>query len=111
LAGVAGLIFSRGMDELAQRINRIGVTASVDTYLVWRVVANQAILDYRRDPKPITLIGHSMGGDSEEALQPPRRWAASSRLTHLATWDGAQNLLTAPGRGAESNSADYTGYT
>src|SRR5262249_6112398 len=32
--GIAGLIFSLGMDELAQRINRTGVTASVDTYLV-----------------------------------------------------------------------------
>ncbi len=66
--GIAGLIFSRGMDELAQRINRIGVSASVDTYLVWRGVANQAIIAYRRDPKPITLIGHSMGGDSAIAF-------------------------------------------
>ena len=29
--GVAGLIYSRGMDQLAYRINRTGVTASVDT--------------------------------------------------------------------------------
>ena len=66
--GIAGLIYSRGMDELAQRINRAGVQASVDTYLVWRAVANQAIRDYRRDPEPITLIGHSMGGDSAVAF-------------------------------------------
>jgi LysM domain-containing protein len=62
--GVAGLIYSRGMDWLAYRINRTGVTASVDTYLLWQLVANQAISDYRRDPQPITLIGHSAGGDS-----------------------------------------------
>ena len=31
---------------------------------MWRQVADQAIRDYRRDPAPITLIGHSMGGDS-----------------------------------------------
>ena len=66
--GVAGLIYSRGMDELAQRINRTGVLASVDTYLMWRGVANQAIRDYRRDPQPITLIGHSMGGDAAVAF-------------------------------------------
>jgi hypothetical protein len=62
--GVAGLIYSRGMDQLAYRINRTGVTASVDTYLLWQLVANQAISDYRRDPQPITLIGHSAGFDS-----------------------------------------------
>jgi LysM repeat protein len=62
--GVAGLIYSRGMDKLADRIKRVGIDASVDTYLVWRGVADQAIRDYRRDPEPIALIGHSMGGDS-----------------------------------------------
>jgi hypothetical protein len=66
--GIAGLIYSRGMDELARRISRAGVQASVDTYLMWRAVANQAIRDYRRDPEPITLIGHSMGGDSAVAF-------------------------------------------
>ena len=62
--GVAGLIYSRGIDTLAARINRAGIPASVQTYLMWRPVAEQAIRDYRRDPQPITLIGHSMGGDS-----------------------------------------------
>src|SRR6202034_1081420 len=33
-------------------------------YLTWRSVADEAIRDYRNDPAPITLIGHSMGGDS-----------------------------------------------
>ena len=62
--GVAGLIYSRGMDELAARIRRTGIAASVDTYLLWRSVVGDVIRDYRRDPQPITLIGHSMGGDS-----------------------------------------------
>lgn len=62
--GVAGLIYSRGMDKLTDRIKRTGITASVDTYLAWQGVAQQAIRDYRRDPAPIVLIGHSMGGDS-----------------------------------------------
>ena len=84
--GIAGLIFSRGMDELAQRINRTGVTASVDTYLVWRGVANQAILDYRRDPKPITLIGHSMGGDSAVAFAEYLN-AADIPVSLLVTYD------------------------
>jgi hypothetical protein len=65
IRGIAGLIYSRGMDKHADRIKRsTGLPASVDTYLVWRSVAAQAIADYRRDPQPIILIGHSMGGDS-----------------------------------------------
>lgn len=61
--GVAGLIYSRGIDKLAARIERIGIPTTVGTYLLWRPTADEAIRDYRRDPQPITLIGHSMGGD------------------------------------------------
>jgi len=66
--GVAGLIYSRGMDSLADRIRHAGIPASVQTYLTWRGAVEQAIADYRRDPAPIILIGHSMGGDSALAL-------------------------------------------
>lgn len=66
--GIAGLIYSRGMDRLAERIKRAGIEASVSTYLLWRNDAAQAVRDYRRDPQPITLIGHSMGGDSALAF-------------------------------------------
>ena len=62
--GIAGLIYSRGMDKLADRIKRTGIDSSVDTYLVWRGVADQAIRDYRRDPQSVILIGHSMGSDA-----------------------------------------------
>lgn len=84
--GIAGLIYSRGMDKLAGRIEHVGLTASVDTYLVWRGVAAQAIADYRRDPQPIILIGHSMGGDSAldfaEALK-----AQNIPVSLLVTYD------------------------
>jgi len=66
--GVAGLIYSRGMDRLAERIKRVGIEASVSTYLLWRGDAAEAVRDYRRDPQPITIIGHSMGGDSALAF-------------------------------------------
>lgn len=61
--GLIGLI-DWGMDELAQRIEHAGVTANIGSHLMWRSVADQAISDYRRAPKPITVIGHSIGGDS-----------------------------------------------
>jgi hypothetical protein len=53
-----------GMDQLAERINHTGVAANISSHLMWRSVADQAISDYRRDPKPITAIGHSIGGDA-----------------------------------------------
>jgi hypothetical protein len=61
--GLIGLI-DWGMDQLAERITRTGSAANIDSHLVWRSVATQAINDYRRDPKPITVIGHSIGGDA-----------------------------------------------
>ena len=61
--GLIGLI-DWGMDELAQRITRAGVTANIDSHLQWRAMADQAIADYRRNPKPIAAIGHSIGGDA-----------------------------------------------
>jgi LysM repeat protein len=62
--GVAGLIYSTGLDWLAERLNSAGLTTSVHTYLVWTGVAADAIREYRRSPFPIVLIGHSLGGDS-----------------------------------------------
>src|SRR5437763_12116000 len=53
-----------GMDQLAQRINRSGVAAGNYSHASWRSVADQAISDYRRDPKPIAVVGHSIGGNS-----------------------------------------------
>jgi len=75
-----------GMDELAQRINRSGIAATTNSHMSWRSVADQAIGDYRRDPKPIAVIGHSIGGDSAvqfaEALE-----AAHVPVSLLVTYD------------------------
>ncbi len=83
--GLIGMI-DWGMDQLAARIDRSGVAADIDGYSSWRSLANQAIADYRRDPKPITAIGHSIGGDSAvqfaEALE-----AAHIPVSFLITYD------------------------
>jgi hypothetical protein len=84
--GVAGLLYSRGMDSLAERIQQAGIPASVQTYLLWRPVAEEAIRDYRRDPQPITLIGHSMGGDSALAFA-ERLNAEGILVSLLVTFD------------------------
>jgi Thioesterase domain/LysM domain len=60
--GALGPIFSRGMDGLTKQLSDAGIRADVYEFTICRLIAAQAIRDYRDDPAPITLIGHSMGG-------------------------------------------------
>lgn len=60
--GAMGPFFSRGIDRLADKIERAGFTASVDEFTICRFIADKAIREYRENPAPIVLIGHSMGG-------------------------------------------------
>ena len=60
--GALGPIFSRGMDHLTEKIQRAGVRADVYEFTICSFIASAAIKDYREDPAPIVLIGHSMGG-------------------------------------------------
>jgi thioesterase domain-containing protein len=58
-------------------------------------VADQAIADYRRDPKPIAVVGHSIGGDS--AIQ----FAAALGAAHvpvslLITYDPTRGAGSVP---------------
>ena len=59
--GFAGLIFSLGMDRLAERIERAGFPATVNEAVMCSAVATEAICNYRQAPAPITVIGHSVG--------------------------------------------------
>jgi LysM domain len=60
--GALGPIFSRGMDHLAERIERAGIPADVNEFAICNLIAEGAIRKYREDPALIVLIGHSMGG-------------------------------------------------
>jgi hypothetical protein len=60
--GALGLIFSRGMDRLTEKIQRAGMTADVYEFTLCSLITASAIENYRQDPAPIILIGHSMGG-------------------------------------------------
>ncbi len=75
-----------GMDQLAERINRTGVAANISSHLMWSSVADQAISDYRRDPKPIAVVGHSIGGDAA-VLFAERLEAAHVPVSLLVTYD------------------------
>jgi hypothetical protein len=60
--GALGPFFSRGMDRLTERIEQAGITANVYEFTICRLIADNAIREYRESPAPIILIGHSMGG-------------------------------------------------
>ena len=60
--GALGPFFSRGIDRLGERLDEVGITNHVYEFTICRLIAAQAIDDYREDPQPIILIGHSMGG-------------------------------------------------
>lgn len=60
--GALGPIFSRGMDHLTKRLEEAGIRADVYEFTICRLIADQAIRDYRDNAAPIALIGHSMGG-------------------------------------------------
>ncbi len=60
--GAMGPFFSRGIDRLTDRIEQAGITANVYEFTICRLIAAQAIREYRESPAPIILIGHSMGG-------------------------------------------------
>ena len=90
-----------GMDELAQRINRSGIAAGNYSHASWRGVADQAISDYRRDPKPVAVVGHSIGGNS--AVQFAQALgAAHVPVSLLITYD--------PNRGSDSIPANVHRY-
>jgi LysM repeat protein len=59
--GFAGVIFSRGMDALAEKIEQAGFSTSVSEAMTCPIVAKQAIADYRANPAPIVVVGHSVG--------------------------------------------------
>jgi thioesterase domain-containing protein len=85
-----------GMDELAQRINRSGIAAGNYSHASWRSVADQAISDYRRDPKPIAVVGHSIGGNSAVEFA-QALGAAHVPVSLLITYDPNRGGNTIPG--------------
>jgi hypothetical protein len=58
-------IFSLGMDELAAKIQRHGIAASVHNHMAADAVVSEITARYRAgDRGPVILIGHSLGADA-----------------------------------------------
>ena len=60
--GGAFNIFSLGMDELAAKLERMGIATTVTNYLAWQALADQAAAaDKSGRVRMIILVGHSSG--------------------------------------------------
>ena len=58
-------IFSLGLDEIASKLQRQGIQASVHNHLAWPLVANEAAAEYKSGKaRTIILVGHSAGADA-----------------------------------------------
>jgi hypothetical protein len=55
-------IFSLGLDQIAAKLNRQGITATVHNHISWASLANEAAAEYKaRRVRTIILVGHSSG--------------------------------------------------
>jgi hypothetical protein len=55
-------VFSLGLDQIAARLRHQGISASVDNYLFWASLADQAAAEYKSGRvRTIILVGHSSG--------------------------------------------------
>ena len=55
-------IFSLGMDEISERLEKLGISTTVTNYLNWPSLADEAAADYKSGRvRPIILVGHSSG--------------------------------------------------
>src|SRR5215470_14210287 len=55
-------VFSLGMDQIGTRLRQHGIHATVDNYLAWPSLAEQAAAEYKGgQTRTIILVGHSSG--------------------------------------------------
>ena len=58
-------IFSLGMDAMADKLQRPGVTATVANYVSWPSLADEAAAEYRSGrTRTIIIVGHSSGANA-----------------------------------------------
>jgi pimeloyl-ACP methyl ester carboxylesterase len=58
-------VFSLGMDDLAMKLNRRGIAATVYNHTGWESIADEIAAKYKAGRHgPIILIGHSFGADA-----------------------------------------------
>jgi hypothetical protein len=62
-------VFSLGMDEIAAKLQRLGINATVENYLAWDRIVNEAAAEYQSGRvRNIILVGHSSGATAVTAV-------------------------------------------
>jgi acetyl esterase/lipase len=62
-------VFSLGMDQIGARLQRAGVNASVENYIAWDAIVNQAYAEYKSGQvQNIIIVGHSSGATAVTAV-------------------------------------------
>jgi hypothetical protein len=62
-------VFSLGMDQLGARLQRMGINATVENYIAWDAIANEAAAEYRSGQvQNIVIVGHSSGATAVTAV-------------------------------------------
>ncbi len=86
--GLAGRIFSTGMDSLAKKLNQAGHVATVHGWIERQFVEDDALSQYQANASTdnIAIIGHSLGGNSANYMA-INLVAKGVPVTYVATID------------------------
>lgn len=88
-------VFSLGMDELAQKLEREGIPSSVRNHAEWQLLSEEIAARYRTgDRRPIILIGHSLGADAA-LLMGEHLSRLSVPVALIVLFDGTQPMAAA----------------
>lgn len=64
-----GNIFSTGLDAIATDLNAASIACHVESHAAWRLVAQTIISERQKfGPRPVVLIGHSLGANAIIAI-------------------------------------------
>jgi acetyl esterase/lipase len=62
-------VFSLGMDQMGARLQRAGINATVENYIAWDAIVNQAYAEYKSGQvQNIIIVGHSSGATAVTAV-------------------------------------------
>jgi pimeloyl-ACP methyl ester carboxylesterase len=62
-------VFSLGLDELGAKLQRLGINVSVENYLAWSRIVDEAAAEYKSGRvQNIILVGHSSGATAVTAV-------------------------------------------